>query len=135
MATATPTRAGHLRGLSRNQRQLTDEQVRLVLTSSMPAAAMAAEVGVSRQVIDSIRYGRTYQDVLPTVERWDPPCKAANGRGRTCWQCGHHSTFMLEKVKGSSERRVCCGLGLPDPLGREGARFARWCAAFIDGEQ
>ena len=71
--------------------------------------------------------------VAVVVER-EPPVKGGATHNQTCWQCAHHRTYYIEVGRKSTQPRVCCGLGLPDPV-EEGARFARYCNVFLRAEK
>lgn len=116
-------------------RKLSDDIVRAILTSSAGCAALGKQYNVSRETVRRIRYGYTYLNVLPDLPRWEEPKPRERSvvYNRTCWKC-IHSAFYFERKNDkwkSTARKPACALGLPDPL-EEGARFARWCAAYAE---
>lgn len=87
-------------------RKLTLQQVHQVLTDlKTPSVALAAELGVSRQLIQQIRSGAVWGQVFPELPRI--------GNLRSCLRCRHWSTGE-------------CAIGFPDPL-EEGLGFAADC--------
>lgn len=92
--------------------KLTEDQVReILLARDVNHASMARRFHKTLQAIRHIRYGWSYRDFCPEVERWDQGIGHA-----TCTLCCHW-------------RRESCGFGFPDPL-EEGLTFARECLHF-----
>jgi len=121
MTTATP-----------RPRILSTEQIRMVLESHLPHLQIAKQLGCSSWTVAMIRYGDRYADVLPDITRWErQPAKRSTAHPVSCWQCIHVRSFTIRTNNNKGSRVVPrCGLGLPDPI-EDGARFARFCAAFV----
>lgn len=98
-----------------NGRKLTEEQVRLVLTTrDMTNPQIAELVGVSKDAIQKIRAGHTYAEMLPELER--PNKGFPRSTGPRCTSCVHYF-------------RGNCTLGFPEVRER-GMYAASQCAAF-----
>ena len=115
-------------------RLLSTEQTRMVLESHLPHKRIAAQLGCSAWTVAMIRYGDRYDDVLPDIPRWKrkAPTRQDYGPRPSCWKCVHCTPRRPAKDKNNRSNNILprCGLGLPDPI-TEGARFARFCAAFV----
>lgn len=93
------------------RRSLSDDTIRLILTSTASHGVLARQLGIHRSAVSQIRLGRLHPHVAPELPRW-----AAN---LSCGQCLHWEAA-----------RSACGLDFPDPV-IEGHHFARDCACFI----
>ena len=92
--------------------RLTDDAVRDILNSRTASHGfMARKYRKSREVIRHIRYGMSYVESCPDVERWDPIQSRA-----LCTQC-------------QNWREGRCAFEFPDPI-EEGVQFARECLQF-----
>jgi len=112
-------------------RLLSTEQTRMVLESHLPHIQIAKQLGCSAWTVAMIRYGDRYADVLPDIPRWErQPAKRSDPHPISCWTCIHCQPITIRTSRHAGNKVVArCGLGLPDPI-EEGARFARFCAAF-----
>lgn len=106
-----PGRAPHARGVGRgNKPPLTPDDVRLVLTSELPAYQLGRQLGRSKEAIAAIRRGVLHRNTCPEIPRW------RGQSGPSCHDCKHWA-------------RDRCGMGFPDP-GEEGPGFAADCSLF-----
>ena len=94
-----------------NKPPLTEDQVRLVLTSDLSAVKLARQLGRSSEAIAAIRRGTLHQYTLPEIPRWP-----ARRRTLSCHGCNHW-------------RDGRCGMGFPDPID-DGPGFAEDCAVY-----
>jgi hypothetical protein len=115
-----------------NVRLFGAEQIRLILETQSPHKRIAEQLGCSAWTIAMVRFGDRYSDVLPEIPRWErQPSTRSTAHPVNCWNCIHgRSTTVRNANNTGSKNVVRCGLGLPDPI-EEGARFARFCAAFV----
>jgi hypothetical protein len=113
-------------------RLLSTEQTRMVLESHLPHLQIAKQLGCSAWTVAMIRYGDRYADVLPEIPRWErQPAKRSTPHPISCWTCVHCQPLTIRTSSNKGNKTVArCGLGLPDPI-EEGARFARFCNAFV----
>lgn len=112
---------------------LTDDDVRLILTSDLSGNELAPMINRSAQTVAAIRKGTMYRNMCPDLPRWnairreamyrrrrpDPPRwnDRYNPNGLTCASC--------------YQWRGVCGLGIPESA-LEGVLFAQECAVFDD---
>jgi hypothetical protein len=104
------------------------EAIRLaVLTAPIEttSAALADQVGRSREFVRQVRLGLRYRRILPHLERITPDAMV-----RTCVDCSlfEHRPHRLKSANGSGSR-VCghCTIGIPEA---ENINYARGCGAF-----
>lgn len=107
---------GHAGGMpagrrSKAARQLSDDEVRQILTIGGSTREISRQVRRSWDVVDAVLRGERYADVHP-----DLPRRAA---AISCRQCDHWSGK--------------CGLGFPDPQ-EEGLWFASECSSFLKND-
>lgn len=106
-----PGRVRHARGGNGgNKPPLSEDDVRLILTSRLTAVEIGRQVGRSPQAITAIRRGLIHKNTAPEIPRW----RVAGGMLCTDCQhwCGNH-----------------CGMGFPDPI-EEGPGFAEDCSLY-----
>jgi transposase-like protein len=103
----------------RTQPPLTEEQVRLVLTSPLSSGKLARELGRSKEAINGIRRGAFHAKTLPELPRRQAKRRAIPEL--SCHACAHWR---------SSE----CGMGFPDPI-EEGPAFAADCSLYEPSTQ
>lgn len=101
-------RVPHAVGRTKLKPLLTEEQIRLVLTSPLSARKLARELNRTPESIFCIRRGQSYRHVAPELPR-----SLKKTEGPSCYQCLHWS-----------ERQ--CQIGFPDPV-LEGPGFAADC--------
>lgn len=93
---------------------LSDEDIALVLTSrNVNHAEMGRHLGLNRERIRSIRFGETFKDRCPDLERW----KRYHARP-TCTRCVNWRPLPAESPS--------CAFGFPEPT-TESTYFAREC--------
>jgi hypothetical protein len=92
--------------------RLSDQTIMQILTDPRPQKIVAADHGVSFQMIGFIKRGVNYANVHPEI----PRCTTQTLTRRDCVHWLHDA----------------CDLEFPDPK-EVGLRFATWCAAFHDG--
>jgi hypothetical protein len=103
---------------------------RAVLTAPIEttSAALAEQVGRSREFVRQVRLGLRCRQVLPDLERITPAAMV-----RTCVDCAlfHYQPGRLQSNNGSGSR-VCghCTIGIPEA---ENVHYARGCGAFVKG--
>ena len=85
------------------------DQIRRILTSRGTMAAIAQEVGTSRQVVASVLRGDSRRNICPEIPRPLDRARPENQGECVHWR-GH------------------CGLELPDAI-EEGREFCRFCGA------
>ena len=89
------------------------------------SAALAEQVGRSREFVRQVRLGLRYRSILPDLERITPEAMA-----RTCVDCKlfEHRPHRLQSANGSGSH-VCghCTIGIPEA---ENIHYARGCGAF-----
>ena len=103
---------GEIRTSAPRTPRLNDDAIRDIIESrSVGHGTMARKYRKSREVIRHIRYGWSYVDACPGLERWNPGLAKAN-----CSRC-------------LNWRRDHCAFEFPDPL-EEGMGFARECLQF-----
>jgi hypothetical protein len=90
---------------------LTPANVRLILTSPEPGAALARQLDATKQAVSQVRRGITHRNLFPDLPR--RARKAASDR--YCHDCRHW--------RGGSDP---CSQGIPDPI-EEGPFFAADC--------
>lgn len=95
----------------RTKPPLTEDEVRLVLTSPLSAVKLARQLGRSKECVAAIRRGVLHANTLPEIPR-----RQTAVRGPSCHGCAHWSD-------GS------CGMGFPDPI-EEGPAFAADCSLY-----
>jgi hypothetical protein len=93
---------------------LTEDEVRLVLTSPLSGAKLARELGRSKEAINAIRRGTFHAKTLPELPRRQAKRRVVPEL--SCHVCAHWR---------SSE----CGMGFPDPI-EEGPAFAADCSLY-----
>jgi hypothetical protein len=104
-----------------------EEVCRAVLTAPIEttSAALAEQVGRSREFVRQVRLGLRCRQVLPDLERITPDAMA-----RTCVDCAlfHHQPGRMQS-NGNPGARVCgvCTIGIPEA---ENIHYARGCGAF-----
>lgn len=105
------------------QRRLTEDQVREILLSDLSGQKIAERFGVSRQMVQRVRNGISYADVLPGLPR--------KVTGRSCAACIHCRQTMRTELRGKrgSYLRYSCDLELPE-IKEIGIRFASECVYF-----
>jgi len=100
---------------------------RTVLSAPLetPSKALAEQLGLSRQMVASIRIGRRYADVLPNLPRVEPAAMQ-----RTCLDCTlfHHQPGRLRDEGADVRIYGQCSIGIPEAA--ESLRYARGCGAF-----
>jgi hypothetical protein len=96
--------------MATNNRRLSPEEIRLVLTSSESLNTLARQLGKSKQALSQIRLGRTHQKMFPELPR-------RNLYG-SCYFCRYW--------RGGLDP---CSQGVPDPV-EEGPRFGADCDHF-----
>jgi len=104
------------------------EQItRTVLSAPLetPSKAIAEQLGLSRQMVASIRIGRRYADVLPHLPRVEPEAMQ-----RTCLNCAlfHHQPGRLRDENSDTRTYGRCSIGIPEAA--ESLHYARGCGAF-----
>lgn len=98
-----------------------------VLTApiEITSAALAEQVGRSREFVRQVRLGLRYRRILPDLERITPEAMA-----RSCVDCAlfEHRPHRLQSANGSGSR-VCghCTIGIPEA---KNINYARGCGAF-----
>jgi hypothetical protein len=98
----------------RSKPPMTEDEVRLVLTSPLSSVKLAREIGRSKEAVAAIRRGTLHARILPELprrqvqQRPDPSV--------SCHACEHWE----------GDR---CGMGFPDPL-EEGPAFAADCSLY-----
>lgn len=107
-------RPGH-----RTKPPLTEDDVRLVLTSPLSSVKLARQLGRSKETIAAIRRGVLHANTLPELPRRQPMRRP--GDGPSCRNCAHWA--------GDS-----CGMGFPDPI-EEGPAFAADCSLYEPSTQ
>jgi hypothetical protein len=95
-----------------NKPALSEDDVRLVLTSELSSRQLGRQLGRSKEAIAAIRRGTIHQNTCPEIPRW----KVQRG-GPSCQDCQH---WVGER----------CGMGFPDPI-EEGPGFAADCSLFV----
>jgi transposase-like protein len=98
----------------RTKPPLTEDEVRLVLTSPLSSVKLARELGRSKEAVAAIRRGDLHAKVLPELPRRQAKRRAIPEL--SCHACAHWR---------SSE----CGMGFPDPI-EEGPAFAADCSLY-----
>lgn len=93
---------------------LTDDDLRLILTSDLSSSVLAQIVNRSMHAVAAIRRGAMYRNRCPDLPRWND---RYNPNGLTCVSC--------------YQWRGVCGLGIPESA-LEGVLFAQECAVFDD---
>lgn len=93
---------------------LTDDDVRLILTSDLSNGELAQMVNRAMHTVAAIRRGAMYRNRCPDLPRWND---RYNPNGLTCASC--------------YQWRGVCGLGIPESA-LEGVLFAQECAVFDD---
>lgn len=96
--------------------RLTEDEVRLILTSPDSSTKLGRQLGRTREAIAQVRRGESYSRVLPELPRWQ-----IQRRTESCHDCIH---WLADR----------CGMGFPDPL-LEGPLFAADCAAYRQQEE
>lgn len=99
----------------RNKPPLSEDEVRLVLTSPLSAVKLARQLGRSKEAVAAIRRGVLHANTLPELPRRQ--VQRRPGEGPSCRDCDHWSDA------------TACGMGLPDPL-KEGPSFAADCSLY-----
>jgi hypothetical protein len=99
-----------------------------VLTApvEIASAALAKQVGLTREMTRQIRLGLRYANVLPHLERLEPDAMV-----RTCQDCSlfHHQPGRQQSDNGSGSRTYGrCSIGIPEAA--ESLHYARGCGAF-----
>lgn len=102
-----------------NKPPLTEDEVRLVLTSPLSSVKLARQLGRSKEAIAAIRRGDIHANTLPELPRRQVQRRPADGP--SCRGCAHWT--------GDS-----CGMGFPDPL-EEGPAFAADCSLYEPSTQ
>jgi hypothetical protein len=98
----------------RTKPPLTEDEVRLVLTSPLSSNKLARELGRSKEAIAAIRRGTLHARTLPDLPRRQAMRRPSSGP--SCHACEHW-------------RNDRCGMGFPDPL-EEGPAFAADCSLY-----
>jgi hypothetical protein len=98
----------------RTRPPLTQEEVRLALTSPLSAVQLARELKCSTETVAAIRRGAMHATVLPELPRRQ--AQQQQRSALSCLACSHW-------------RRASCGMGFPDPLD-EGPGFAADCSLY-----
>ena len=95
------------------------------------SAALAEQVGRSREFVRQVRLGLRCRQILPDLERITPAAMV-----RTCVDCSlfEHRPHRLQSANGSGSRIYGhCTIGIPEA---ENINYARGCGAFqAAGEQ
>jgi hypothetical protein len=100
-------RAPHAKTGSRTRPPLTEDEVRLALTSPLSAMKLARELQCSKEAIAAIRRGTTHAKVLPELPRRQP---------LSCVSC-------------INWKDASCAMGFPEVL-EEGPVFAADCSLY-----
>jgi transposase-like protein len=98
----------------RTKPPLTEDEVRLVLTSPLSSVKLARELGCSKEAVAAIRRGALHARTLPELPRRQTERRA--DPELSCHACAHW-------------RSSSCGMGFPDPLD-EGPAFAADCSLY-----
>lgn len=106
-----------LQRLAHQERKLSEESVRTILTSDEKDGQLSKVYGVTRQVIGRIRVGRAYADVAPELPRRQQQVHVLP----TCKNCALFT--------GNEESP--CSLCLPEATS---TAAARWCGSFYPAE-
>jgi transposase-like protein len=96
----------------RKKPPMTEDEVRLVLTSPLSSVKLARELGRSKEAVAAIRRGDIHAKVLPEL----PRRQAMRSSDLSCHTCAHWW-------------RGSCGMGFPDPV-ENGPAFAADCSLY-----
>ena len=97
-----------MHNVKRSKRAISDDDIVIILESTLSNTKMGEVYGISRQTVQQIRNGKTYADVRPDIPRVG---------GRSCKKCQHWH----------NER---CMFDFPDPI-EEGIYAARYCNLYL----
>lgn len=111
-----------------NNDPFTEAEVIAVLeATNVPHLEMARRIGKAAESIRKIRFGMSYRDVAPWVERWQVQHKRPSCR--RCIQWDHRIDIPEERFPLGTP----CRFGFPDPI-VESTRFARDCNCYHPDE-
>lgn len=100
---------------------LTEDQVRLILTSPLSSGKLAKELGRPTETVAGVRRGAFHKNTLPDMPRRKPVSRAPHKQDLL----ESESSCMLCKHWDSSK----CQMGFPDAV-EEGPAFAAECSVY-----